>query len=106
MFTECEGQAADDANDLLRVAAIGARFPGWGPSSEPPKAAFRPGTVSWATTNGKGEMGNRSVTVERFKEIERRPRDGRSLREIARALSCSRKADRKFKPPSRPGRFA
>jgi hypothetical protein len=51
-------------------------------------------------------MGNRSVTVERFKEIERRPRDGRSLREIARALSCSRKADRKFKPPSRPGRFA
>jgi hypothetical protein len=31
-------------------------------------------------------MGNRSVTVERFKEIERRLRDGRSLREIARAI--------------------
>jgi transposase len=42
-------------------------------------------------------MGNRSVTVERFKEIERRLRDGRSLREIARALNCSRKTVREVR---------
>jgi len=42
-------------------------------------------------------MGNRSVTVERFKEIERRLRDGRRLREIARALNCSRKTVREVR---------
>ena len=42
-------------------------------------------------------MGNRSVTVERFEEIERRLRDGRSLREIARALGCSRKTVREVR---------
>jgi DNA-binding CsgD family transcriptional regulator len=39
-------------------------------------------------------MGTRSVTVDRFKEIERRLRDGRGLREIARALKCSRRTVR------------
>ncbi|MBK7251255.1 MAG: helix-turn-helix domain-containing protein [Gammaproteobacteria bacterium] len=35
--------------------------------------------------------------MERFKEIERRLRDGRSLREIARALNCSRKTVREVR---------
>ena len=42
-------------------------------------------------------MGTRSVTVDRFKEIERRLRDGRGLREIARALQCSRKTVREVR---------
>jgi hypothetical protein len=35
-------------------------------------------------------MGERSMTVRRFEEIRRRLSEGRGLREIARALSCSR----------------
>ena len=35
-------------------------------------------------------MGIRSVTVRRFEEIQRRLSEGRGLREIARALGCSR----------------
>jgi transposase len=38
----------------------------------------------------EGAMGLRSLTVERFEEIRRRLADGRGIREIARALSCSR----------------
>jgi len=35
-------------------------------------------------------MGVRSMTVRRFDEIRRRLSEGRGLREIARALGCSR----------------
>jgi len=35
-------------------------------------------------------MGSRSLTVERFEELRRRLAQGRGLREIARALGCSR----------------
>ena len=35
-------------------------------------------------------MGVRSMTVRRFEEIRRRVSEGRGLREIARALGCSR----------------
>jgi len=35
-------------------------------------------------------MGVRSMTVRRFEEIRRRLGEGRGLREIARALGCSR----------------
>ena len=35
-------------------------------------------------------MGVRSMTVRRFEEIRRRLSEGRGLREIARALNCSR----------------
>lgn len=38
----------------------------------------------------ESDMGLRSLTVERFEEIRRRLADGRGVREIARALSCSR----------------
>ena len=39
---------------------------------------------------GEEGMGSRSMTVGRFEEIRRRVIEGRSLREIARALGCSR----------------
>jgi hypothetical protein len=42
-------------------------------------------------------MATRSLTVDRFKEIERRLADGRGLREIARALRCSRKTVREVR---------
>ncbi len=35
-------------------------------------------------------MGERSMTVRRFEAIRRRLSEGRGLREIARALGCSR----------------
>ena len=35
-------------------------------------------------------MGRRKFTVDRFKEIERLLAEGRGVREIARALNCSR----------------
>lgn len=40
--------------------------------------------------DGEDGMGLRSVTVERFEEIRRRLDDGRGIREISRALGCSR----------------
>jgi Mu transposase, C-terminal domain len=39
---------------------------------------------------GEDGMGSRSMTVGRYEEIRRRLIEGRSLREIARALGCSR----------------
>ena len=42
-------------------------------------------------------MGSRSMTVDRCQEIERRLRDGRGLREIARALGCSRQTVREIR---------
>ena len=59
-------------------------------------AATLPCTVV-GNQDGRGGMATRSVTVERFKEIERRLRDGRGLREIARALKCSRKTVREVR---------
>jgi DNA-binding NarL/FixJ family response regulator len=40
--------------------------------------------------DGDGAMGTRSMTVGRYEEIRRRVTDGRGVREIARALNCSR----------------
>jgi transposase len=42
-------------------------------------------------------MGRRKFTVERFKEIERLLLEGRGLREIARALKCSRETVRQVR---------
>jgi hypothetical protein len=39
---------------------------------------------------GEDGMGVRNMTVERYEEIKRRLAEGRGLREIARALNCSR----------------
>jgi len=42
-------------------------------------------------------MARRRFTVDRYQEIERRLRAGRSLREIARALGCSRRTVREIR---------
>jgi transposase len=47
-------------------------------------------TVVTGHHEGEGGMGSRSVTAGRYEEIRRRLAEGRSLREIARALGCSR----------------
>jgi hypothetical protein len=51
-------------------------------------------------------MARRRFTVDRYTEIERRLRAGRSLREIARALGCSRRTVREVRDGLRsaPGR--
>jgi len=51
-------------------------------------------------------MARRRFTVDRYTEIERRLRAGRSLREIARALGCSRRTVREIRDGLRlaPGR--
>lgn len=53
-------------------------------------------------------MARRRFTVDRYTEIERRLRAGRSLREIARALGCSRRTVREVRDGLRsaPGRAA
>jgi len=51
-----------------------------------------PGHTATVVAGHEGEdgMGSRSMTVGRYEEIRRRLVEGRSLREIARALGCSR----------------
>src|SRR5205807_1503171 len=46
-------------------------------------------------------MALRSMTVHRYEEIRRRLAEGRGLREIARALGCSRRTVRGFAPGER-----
>ena len=60
----------------------------------------RPLTV---VSNHEGEdgMGSRSMTVGRYEEIRRRLAEGRGLREIARALNCSRDTIREVRDGAR-----
>ena len=46
-------------------------------------------------------MGSRSMTVRRYEEIRRRLTEGRSLREIASALGCSRRTVREVRDGER-----
>ena len=46
-------------------------------------------------------MGVRSMTVGRYEEIRRRLAEGRGLREIARALNCSRDTVREVRDGAR-----
>ena len=46
-------------------------------------------------------MGVRSMTVRRYEEIRRRLAEGRGLREIARALGCSRRTVREVRDGER-----
>jgi transcriptional regulator with XRE-family HTH domain len=48
-------------------------------------------------------MALRSMTVHRYDEIRRRLAEGRSLREIARALGCSRRTVRDVRDGERRG---
>jgi len=52
---------------------------------------------------GEDGMGVRSMTVGRYEEIRRRLAEGRGIREIARALSCSRDTVREVRDGRRPG---
>ena len=47
-------------------------------------------TVVTCGHEGEDGMGSRSMTAGRYEEIRRRLAEGRGLREIARALGCSR----------------
>ena len=61
---------------------------------EPVAADASPSLAATATVvaghDGEDAMSTRSMTVGRFEEIRRRLADGRGVREIARALNCSR----------------
>lgn len=46
-------------------------------------------------------MALRSMTVRRYEEIRRRPNEGRSLRQIARALGRSRRTVREVRDEER-----
>jgi transposase len=50
---------------------------------------------------GDGNMALRSMTVHRYEEIRRRLAEGRGLREIARALGCSRRTVREVRDGAR-----
>jgi transposase len=50
---------------------------------------------------GEDGMGVRSMTVGRYEEIRRRLAEGRGLREIARALNCSRDTVREVRDGAR-----
>jgi FixJ family two-component response regulator len=50
---------------------------------------------------GDDSMALRSMTVQRYEEIRRRLAEGRSLREIARALGCSRRTVREVRDGER-----
>jgi len=50
---------------------------------------------------GEDGMGARSMTVGRYEEIRRRLAEGRGVREIARALNCSRDTVREVRDGER-----
>jgi hypothetical protein len=50
---------------------------------------------------GEDGMGARSMTVGRYEEIRRRLAEGRGVREIARALNCSRDTVREVRDGAR-----
>jgi hypothetical protein len=63
-------------------------------------ALRRPATVV-ARHEGEDGMGVGSMTVRRYEEIRRRLAEGRGLREIARALGCSRRTVREVRDGER-----
>jgi hypothetical protein len=73
--------------------------------SQPIEVAGGPSLSQTATvvSNHEGEdgMGSRSMTVGRYEEIRRRLAEGRGLREIARALNCSRDTVREVRDGAR-----
>ena len=62
-----------------------------------------PTQTATVVSNHEGEdgMGSRSMTVGRYEEIRRRLAEGRGLREIARALNCSRDTVREVRDGAR-----
>ena len=62
-----------------------------------------PTQTATVVSNHEGEdgMGSRSMTMGRYEEIRRRLAEGRGLREIARALNCSRDTVREVRDGAR-----
>ena len=62
-----------------------------------------PTQTATVVSNHEGEdgMGSRSMTIGRYEEIRRRLAEGRGLREIARALNCSRDTVREVRDGAR-----
>jgi hypothetical protein len=62
-----------------------------------------PTQTATVVSNHEGEdgMGSRSMTMARYEEIRRRLAEGRGLREIARALNCSRDTVREVRDGAR-----
>ena len=62
-----------------------------------------PAQTATVVSNHEGEdgMGSRSMTMGRYEEIRRRLAEGRGLREIARALNCSRDTVREVRDGAR-----
>ncbi|MDP9052566.1 MAG: IS21 family transposase [Acidobacteriota bacterium] len=62
-----------------------------------------PSPTATVVSNYEGEdgMGSRSMTVGRYEEIRRRLAEGRGMREIARALGCSRDTVREVRDGAR-----
>jgi hypothetical protein len=72
------------------------------PSIEDP---LSPSPSEWATLvsthEGEDGMDSRSMTGGRYEEIRRRPAEGRGMREVARALNCSRDTVREVRDGAR-----
>jgi hypothetical protein len=83
-----------------RVVCVGSAF-----RHHPPNADFGPLTPQSSTVVPQHErenwMARRKLTVDRHEEIRRRLADGRSLREIATALGCSRRLVRQIRDGER-----
>jgi transposase len=73
--------------------------------SQPIGATASPLPAETATVvsshEGEDGMGSRSMTVGRYEEIRRRLAEGRGMREIARALNCSRDTVREVRDGAR-----
>src|ERR1700761_7804173 len=63
--------------------------------------AYAEGATVDPNHEGEDGMGVRSMTVGRYEEIRRRLAEGRGLREIARALNCSRDTVREVRDGAR-----
>src|SRR6201996_2544611 len=64
-------------------------------------AAPTPAVTVIPSNEGEDGMGARSMTVGRYEEIRRRLAEGRGVREIARALNCSRDTVREVRDGAR-----
>ena len=75
-------------------------------SPSPLKASLRPDYRAipyrrGTSRTGENWMARRTLTVDRHEEIKRHLADGRSVREIAAALSCSRRLVRQIRDGER-----
>ena len=71
------------------------------PVEEAPSLALSQAATVVGSHEGEDGMGVRSMTVGRYEEIRRRLAEGRGLREIARALNCSRDTVREVRDGTR-----